>query len=84
MGQQANSVTFPVEPPAWVEALVNKMTHAKPLGIKQNTIAAFEDPPTTTRIKSEIQQLKEQMFDRINNLDRQMDARIRGLVRQNQ
>ena len=58
----------------------------------QPSVAAFSDstgrnPSSTSGVMSEIQQLREQlsaMTSMIQNLDRQADARFRGLLRQNQ
>ena len=50
-------------------------------GNSQSSVAALASPYNP---KSDIQELKELLLDKIQSLDRHFDARIRGLARRNQ
>ena len=73
------SHVFSEKPPAWVEALIGKFpastTPAK------TTVAALASPYNP---KSDTQELKELLLDKVQSLDRHFDARIRGLARRNE
>ena len=59
-----------------------KVRFAPQNAVNQTSVAALSSPHNTER--SEINELKEFLLEKIQSLDRQFDARIRGILRRNQ
>ena len=83
--QEPSSHVFPEKPPAWVEALIDKLP-ASTTPVKTTVPALNESrdkrEDLSHQLKDELRQLKDLLLDKIDSQN--FDARIRGLARQNQ